>query len=550
MPKIFGDVTLGTAGRLFCRRCGYKWEPTDVNMIDIRANHRITCPVCRIIKDKDINGFIDDKNTVKAIPSSLLKASYKQLTTDWHNFEFSVISKCGHRYPLKEKDILDNSKCPICNRNKIRTATIAAMEPKIRVANAKSDWDKAKKVEKDKIEEVIDTVRETKIAPVPMENTDINTKKTEQDEQVERTEQVENNSNTKLTRAEALTKARKVRSDNKMNKIRETIQEMQGTVYGKQVIINGIDSNNQCICTCIHCGLEMHIPTSQIINKDRRQKALQCDTCKNNLNGSEAYVDNLINRYIGKVYNGLEIIEIYCDEEDDITKCTVECMASREVTTSGYKSGHIMEDVPFGDLINYRVHCTECEKNDRVSEKNLSNVLSGSIICRNFKLENNFIGMAVGVGARRLTVGDIYSGDGSLCDYCTSKSRCNMNNKDQMSFSIIRTLRDGMYNLTASANDVHARFPNIYSSMDKNASIYKVKTDTGLQVFRDAYIGRDGRIYKFCKCSIHRTELIMNESEINSFNHEQCTTKFNNNMKFFNVDNKYLLSNSDKTGGK
>ena len=505
MPKIFGDVTKLNQN-LVCRVCGYSWAPNSTNKIDIEMNHRISCPICRLLKGRKIyDDIVVGKDRFKVVPKSIIKLPYEHLISDdYLSIDVGVIHlNCGASFKIKARDINEIMKCPKCE------VKAPVVESKKAEANPK--------ITEDKPDVTIGNIVETPevIEPkTPVENEAI----------------------------ESTTKSAK-------SKVSKIISEMTGKVYNRQMMIKGIDSKGQCVCQCIHCGLENHVPVSQLTNKQRRAKVFSCSVCKDNFKNDFSYIDKLVNKYKGRVFNGLMITDVYADEEDGLTKCNCVCIRSRDQNDLN-KFEHTFNELSLGDVINNRVVCSICDKGVS-GDKAIAKMLNATATCKRFldktrlykygEYNYNKIG-----DSKKLSLEKIYLTDGKLCDFCDRQKSCNGVPSGVVDFDIIRSISDYNNNISASASDVHAKFPNIYSSTDKDAKEVSVIRDKNLQVFRDAYIGRDGRLYKFCKCITHRTEMILSESEIANFEHTQCTTECSSNLRFFNINSRYLLSNSDK----
>ena len=90
---------------------------------------------------------------------------------------------------------------------------------------------------------------------------------------------------------------------------------------------------------------------------------------------------------------------------------------------------------------------------------------------------------------------------------------------------------------------MYSRYNSIFDPNNPEAKKVKEDYDKDLLIFRDAYIGRDGRLYKFCKCIKHKTELLLSDGEIDCFDHSQCSSIEAFKSRFYNLEDKYLLSN-------
>lgn len=512
MPKIFGEVKYDTGlKRAVCLTCNYSWN-SDTNTLNyIALGKKITCPMCRFLKGYRVGQEVVENSGLYISDKVLYIPLEKLSERNYLNTDILITcALCNDTFGIKNKDFsnfLDKPECPIChNKNRSRR--------RIKKPIQKENQPKIRKIEEEKPE----TTR--KITADKVED--------KSEEKPKETIVINN-------------------STPKYNKVEQTVLDSIGKVYNKSVIISGLDKDKQeFTIQCIKCGSERHLPLRILVSQEQRNSEMKCIHCTKvtKKKEAEASVEGLIAKYLGRVINGLKIINIYY--EDNITKCDVQCMAStkRDIVEGEIreKPGHITKGINLGDIINKHAYCEKCSRLTLAQEGRLFDIID----CEYFKDRNKNKYIGYNSNIRQILCKEVYTTDKSICDYCARKDRCSLDKSLTSKFSYIRSLADSKDNQKAAVNDVMAKYPTIYSSKIKGANELKADLTRGLLVFRDAYRGRDGELYKFCKCCIHGTELVLSESEIDEFDHHQCNEVKNPYMRFFEIEPYYILEKADK----
>lgn len=512
MPKIFGIVVIEDTGVLKCEQCGYRWE--DKNSLDrILEGKRVTCPVCRAIQDRNIAKPLNTSGTVFVHPS-IVNIKPSILLSDTYGVPL-LCKKCGNEWVLttqawREK-ISKGIDCPKCiqsTQNRVKPG------PKLRAIQP----DKAMFIgnTKPKIEQA---------SPVKIEPKEVkdDTKETPVIQEIKKDKR-------EITEALVL--------------------ENIGNTVNKHIVIKELDKDNQeILIQCAMCGVERKIPLRYLESKATRSSELLCISCQGD--GSKAPLDSLRLKYLGKIYNGQKITDIYRGEKGQ-TLCTVQCMAATKFKVVDSRTveipGHVVKDIRLGDIINGHSYCKPCSNVPITSVERLF----GVIMCEEFKRSvNKSVNFGYnGSSGDKLRCGEVYTTDGSLCGKCTRRERCSLDKEGpHLQFSYIREMADAKDKQTSAFKEVRAQYPNICSGTIAGASQYKAYPMKGFIVLRDAYRGhdKDKQLYKFCKCSEHGTEMVLSEREIAEFCHKQCQGEKNPNMRFYEIDDLYLLGKADRT---
>lgn len=479
MPKIFGDTRLDGETAV-CSKCRYRWKASTEQLMAFRANKLVPCPICRVTKEHNPEEpFGDNQDFV--IDSKIIHYVYKQHGVKLQEIDVPIRhNTCKNIFTIKSKYLEQFIENPRC--------PICNRQHRV---TAQSESTKPSK-------------------PVVNTNNNLNTPRD------------------KSTDTKDL--------EDKAKKYKEFMDELVGKQDNNVTIISTDKANASITVQCINCGLECNISVADYIA--RRKNANLCPECSI----KKVSLAVLNQKYLGKIYNGLRINNIY--QEEKTTKCDVICMDDTiRHRFTGYR---------LGDVINHRVVCKECcsgSNNDASNNKKLTMLLNGG--CINFKSKlppssvrhepsfNRFSG---------ITLRDFYlkytSDSASICDICTKRDGCkDKYNKEETKFSYMRTTSDKLDDIRSMKLDIQTHCPAIYSiGMFEGASICDTDMEKGLLIFRDAYRGRDGLIYKFCKCTQHGIEMILSEKEIAAFNHSQCLQgKKSEYQRFLDISNEYLL---------
>ena len=335
MPKIFGDVKFNkTKNQLYCHKCMYHWDPTPEDKLDIKAKHEITCPVCRLVKGKTFGLAIKTKTNEYYVLNygDVLNCGVYELLDDKNNGNIQISLKhinCGTSFKVRVKDLDKPNLCPKCYP---KTATESSDKPKQIVYKPRTAQSNPS----------TETVKPSKPACEPVKK-----KKTVED----------------------IKKSSKNVADNLM-----------GQVINEGILVTGTDHLGQWIVQCIHCGREFHIPISQL-SGDKRNKSFTCEVCNKSFGSDPGYIDKLAERYVGKVFNGLEITNVYIGSKG-ITLCDCECITNQYIDPLA-ESGHITEGLHLGDVINNKCFCEQCSKSSR-RNKVLASLILDTGLCENF----------------------------------------------------------------------------------------------------------------------------------------------------------------------
>lgn len=505
MPKIFGEVVVGKQpGTATCKHCGYTWNPGQPVINSLLIKRKVTCPLCRLIKEHPVGIPLDAQSKI-SINTKVMSIPAEKISEQLY-LDQKIPFQCGvchNIFMVKGRDFnqfLESPFCPTCNPKKAKKLGITSQVDIARPTVKQPVIKPIKPQKQPEAKAVLETLEKT--APQP--------------------------------------------DSRAISQVEKLILANMGKVYNKSVIISSLNSEKQEFSIqCIHCGMERTLPLKVLTTPEQRSSEMKCIQCGKPRGKTAVSVSGLTSKYLGRVINGLKIIAIYIDK-DGLTKCDVQCMDSTKQRIENAKlleiPGHIIKELNFGDVINGHTYCETCGR----KQLNLIPRIFEVIDCPNFK------GMyKIGISGNNkvedsISVSDIYTTEGSICEHCYRKDRCSVKNSLTHQFSFIRGLADSKDNQKAAVNDVLAKYPTIYNSMIKGASELKSDPVRGFVIFRDAYRSRDGQLYKFCKCCLHGTEMVLSESEIAGFDHEQCKGVKNPYMRFFELESHYMLDKPDK----
>ncbi len=331
-------------------------------------------------------------------------------------------------------------------------------------------------------------------------------------------------------------------------KVAKQVLKYDGQVFKERVLIRGINSRNECVCQCVYCGAEIEIPLSQLVESKNWSKLMTCSLCDGATSKGD-YATKIMGRYKGDAHNGLKIIRVYSGK-GNITLCDCVCTSYFDLPAKSQlasrKTGHTITGLNFGDVINNRVFCPECAKNKEFEAVLAGKILNfgknkGCIYCKKFRpieykseknWNNNRYLEYIGISPE-----DFLTSDKSVCDFCTFKDECTFDRTD-LAFENIRMGMD----LSATRKEINIyiqrEFPSIWRSSGSCA--VGGAGSKSLMIYGDAFIGRDSKPRRFCKCIVHKTEMMLDGDEIKTFNHEQCLSSQRSLYRFFNIDHKYL----------
>lgn len=486
MPKIYGSV-IHNHGILKCKKCGFEWRANEQELNDIANGRKVTCIFCRAMNEIRV-GQILPKNVDYKLGSYVQCKDPSELRGDnYQDKKVSVIhNRCKHSFEVKLIDIRQGSiECPFCKNAK-----------KQRISE---DTSTRSGSDKGLTELIVDTPK-----------IDVNTS----------------------------------------NRLPAKIDEKKlGDVYYSKTRLMDIDQKAGTYTTqCIKCGAEevkdLHMLKKRGADKE---KLMLCSICGSS---NSISIPKLKHDYIGKIYNGMRIEDVY-QNEDGITVCDLVCMQNKRsmnlneyinaltskdrLTNLSYQASdklHVQLGVPLGDVINKRVSCLICGKQKLAEAYRFKPYLT----CPNFSIINKN-SRKTRLNLEGITVGDFYNkvNKQSLCGYCTARDICEFADKDpRVSLSVISSMIDIQDSMVSDMLKVNAEYPGMFEFKGEDASNIGIKPEKDLLIIKDAYIGRDGKLYKTCKCTKHETEMILSDSEIANFEHSQCNRN-NVYMRFFDI---------------
>lgn len=510
MPKIFGKVAIDVGSRTaLCTACGFRWKASNEELREYKLGHKITCPVCRVTKEYPIGTPIEG---AFIIANSVLSESVINLSSSrYQDYELTLKSlSCGHTFKVKSRDLdqfLAVGKCPICNPNLKYSLEKRSQTPPLKASVQKIDG------------KPITSVNKAKGEP---EKAKIMIKEANKSEP-------NNQDSTDKESPETLKKVGNV--------LRKYIGNPD-PIYG--IYIDEVDDvNGECTIRCFECGLVRHVGFASF--SSGRRTELYCPRCEKNKKSGRKTIDNLTSLYCGKIYNGLRITKIY--KEKSKILCDLECL-SADISV---RDKHNITGALLSDVVGRKVYCQKCGDNPISSSRRLLN----NVECwrmRNNLSQGRIESRVVGNNPDVITGKDVYCSNGKICDKCRHASTCP--DKDNISnrYSYIREMADFKDSFKIVGKDVAAQYPMIYGSFENGASTLETNIQKGLVIFRDAYRGRDGQLYTFCKCASHGTEMLLSESEIADFDHSKFCVNPARFSRFYNIDAKYLLKKKQEKG--
>ena len=298
------------------------------------------------------------------------------------------------------------------------------------------------------------------------------------------------------------------------NDIKINLNSLVGSVYNNTLKITDLNKKQGTFTVqCLKCGTEVEMDLEQI--RKHSTESLKCSLCD-----KETSLFDLNQKYLGKIYNGLKITNIYINEKGH-TLCDVVCIHSlNALDIDEYNNAitnrdklHIKERMALGDVINKRVYCYVC------GDTKVTDTIP--IKCHNLNRYNH-MGIQVILNTESITHKDLYTGT-SLCEYCSLNGNCRFESDPRNKFKTIASILDMQYSLTDSLLDTYLKYKNTVNT--KTNSI-EVDIRQGLMILGTAYIGRDNRVYRHCRCTQHQADLVLNDEEINNFNHTQCNEPY------------------------
>lgn len=487
MPKIFGKVKVSiNTGIATCSHCGFKWTLDKDSFKEAKLGHKITCPVCRVTKEL-VPGTKLKSYPDYVISTLVMEAPLADLSdSKYPEYELLVKNiKCKHKFRVKSRDLLDTFEsgvCPVCK---------SSNKPDII-----------------KVEQSTNKVK---------------------------SEQNQTNCSSSKPKADS-NESRSISREAKAAKALRKYLGKDTPIY-KNFIEEIDEKNGECTVRCYECGLVRHVGFGAFTNA--RKDELTCPRCEENRRSGRKTIDNLTTLYCGKIYNGMRITKVY--RENTRILCDLECL------TYDKDNSHNITGARLSDVTSYKVFCEKCGSK---SIGDTPRILS-CIECRRMRnnLENRgIIRSGIGYnGNSGITNKDIYTNvDGTICDKCREKDTCPDVDSMFNQFSYIRELADLKDGFSATKKDVASKYPMIFGSAPDGAIVAIPNMQKGIIKFRDAYRGRDGQVYTFCKCAVHGTEMILSEQEIENFEHTRFCNESNKFSRFYNIDPKFLLKKKEK----
>lgn len=531
MVNTIGDVEYTpNADKAHCNICGYTWPVSlDERVKFSRAVSRgvkIRCPMC-FFKMKVHDGKIkcNQGGELTINIDSLMNVSSKYLI-DYLNGKKALNfyhSECRNKFLVSIGSIKPMMDCPICKEHPI----VSTQRPAVKAVDAGSMKEAAQ----------------------------ANTEKPE----------VTGDTKYNLSSEQESIYLNKMcshwRNSVDFDKLSPTIAKVakqvlkyDGQVFKERVLIRGINSSDECVCQCVYCGAAIEIPLSQLAESKNWSKLLDCSLCDGAKSKGD-YATKIMGRYKGDVHNGLKIVRVYSGK-GKITLCDCVCTSYFELPAkckdAGRRTGHTITGLNFGDVINNRVFCPECAKNREFEAVLAGKILNfgsnkGCLYCKKFRPikykserngnnPNNF--EYIGISPE-----DFLTSDKSVCDFCTFKDECTLDRTELA----LENIRMGM-DLAATRKEINLyiqrEFPSIWASSGNRA--ISGDGSKSLMIYGEAFIGRDSKPRRFCKCTVHKTEMMLDGDEIKTFNHEQCLSSQRSLYRFFNVDSKYLIDRNKK----
>lgn len=542
MPKIYGDVKFNLkTGKLKCHECNYIWEPSQVELNEIKLKHRITCICCRAMNEL-VPGQVIPRNrryTLVESISSRVSSADDIRGNAYRDVRVKVTdSRCQRSFDIKLIQLRQGDiECPYCLK-----AKKIQYRPDISVNRAMGGLSRVRgETPLTEIEEKVDKPEKTRYVATNDTHVDIG----------------------KVLKSGG--------------RVMEVSKEL-----------------NTYTLQCTWCGTEVTLNLSRMAKDSKKLRFTVCERCRK----YKPTVEELRRQYVGKVYNGLVIDDVYVstyvdedtdedadnaiaedsqvDSTDDVEQqvhdlneiivCDVSCLQNKKnVSLKNYlitlkesasaKSKnqhmsvssaprdviHTQKGVLLGDVINYRCSCKVCSSISISNSHRLRDRMSTCVM--RDTLVRTYERVPV-IKLDDLTVGDFYSRlkTGSICDNCSMKSQCKMAGKlPQNSYGFISSAQDMEDGLTSQMVDIMTDYPAMLSFRDIKPGDIKPLPNKDLIIFRDLFFDRNGNLVKACKCMKHGTELSITDAEIEAFDHKQCMEP-NVYMRFYNLPKSVYLN--------
>lgn len=258
----------------------------------------------------------------------------------------------------------------------------------------------------------------------------------------------------------------------KLNKIIANFEEANPTMRVNDIETNG--RQKSLICNCSKCGIQSEISLKSDLDEY---------TCPGCLKLKET--GNYIGAYkldrVGEARNLLELVNR--DMKEDT--CTIRCCLCKQV----------YNNIPFYEWYSGKIICN-CE----------ATVLKDEIQCPHCY---NWV---------TIKYKDVIQSSDKLAPIKCDKCGKEINETPQ---SII----DSFIEIPSRSVTLSNRLKVSRNKLGNKLTDYK-GNDNELVVCKDTqYVGTDGEKYHNCRCLLHGQDMILNETEISLFNHEQCEDK-------------------------
>lgn len=480
MPKIYGKVSLYGRGRGVCKVCGYNWELSQSEYDELALNkHKISCLYCRAMAGLRVGEILpNNKHYMLASRIKDVNSPSQLRGNNYETLKVSIIHRrCNYKFEVSlgamRRGDVRCSKCFGDNKQK---------ELKTQPSNSSIKL----------IQHPKHSIKQASTNRLPLNN-----------------------------------------SENSISKI--------GDIYYNQMRVMEVnEADGTIVIQCIICGCE-ETKSISLLKKPgaNREKITKCSICSK----KQRTASELSKEYVGKVYNGLRVESVYTDPLTNATLCDTICTHNQsssnftqyitrlrskdslnEITYKEAEELHIQRGIPIGDVINHRTYCEACSK------LSISEIyrMKPFLTCPNRQIGST-------INTDNISLKDFYKGlsDKTLCSNCSCKSTCRARNIDPRThYKFIASTLDIQDSLINDMLSIQSDYPNMFNFKDSEASGVDIKGE--LYIIRPAYIGRNGKMYYNCKCSIHNTELVLTDDEISSFNHNMCIHR-EEFMKFFDI---------------
>lgn len=546
LPNTIGDVEYTpNADKAHCKKCGYTWSVSLEERIKftkaVSKGVKIRCPMC-FFKAKVHDGKIkcNQGGELTFNVGSLMNVNSKTLI-DYINGKNALNfyhSECRNKFLVTIGSIKPTMDCPICKENPVEHTHEYYTNYK--------GYTSTNRLTAQPVDE------KARLRKEVAEANGLKPEVTDNNEYIRSSEQESIYLNKMCSHWRNNVDFDKMSPT--IAKVAKQVLKYDGQVFKERVLIRGINSRDECVCQCVYCGAEVEIPLSQLVESKNWSKLMVCSLCDGATSKGD-YATKIMGRYKGDVHNGLKIVRVYSGK-GNITLCDCVCTSYFDLPSkcqlASRRTGHTITGLNFGDVINNRVFCPECAKNREFEAVLAGKILNfgnnnGCIYCKKFrpiKYKSDKIGNNpnkfeyIGISPE-----DFLTSDKSVCDFCTFKDDCTLDRTDLA----LENIRKGM-DLAATRKEINQyikrEFPSIWDSSGSCAK--NGDSSKSLMIYGNAFIGRDSKPRKFCKCTVHKTEMMLDGDEIKTFNHEQCLSSQRSLYRFFNVDNKYLIDMNKK----